>query len=333
MIDASRIKELGREFGVDVIRITSADPFPSAHEQHLEQIKSGLYTDRKHRHLKDLDVFYSPGQKIPGARSIIAAAQCYLTDESSDTGKFQGSIARYTRRNNYKDLKQRLEKIARSISDHKWFCASNGPVAEKPIARRSGVGYYGKHSIIINPDYGSWIVLGEIITTLDIEPDDTLPDACGQCDICIQTCPTRAIIKPYFIDRSRCIQELTNWTGMIPEDIAQVWGDRLYGCTACQDMCPVNVKVPARAPRTNIGHVGASYSALSILQMDEDHYRREFADNQMSADWINFNAIQRNALLVLGHYRDRTTLPTIEKFTGSSDPLLSCTASWILKRF
>ncbi len=332
MIDAAEVKERGRELGIDVLRITGIEPFTIARQRHIEQLNSGLRAN----HSDDLQSFYAPGSKVPGARSIIGAAQCYLIDEEigdPEPGRPQGLIARYTWRNYYQDLKHRLKKLAQSIPGHESYCLSNGPVAEKPIAQRSGIGHYGKHSIIVNPKFGSWIVLGEIITTLELEPDTPLTNDCGQCKICIQRCPTRAITRPYVIDRTRCIQALTNWPGIIPDDIARAWGNRLYGCTSCQESCPVNTEVRPRKPHTDIGHVGSSYSVVDLLRMTEKQYRRQFADNQMSAAWIDFTAIQRNALLVLGNSHDEATLPLIIEYTKNPDPRLQHTARWALDQF
>jgi len=210
---------------------------------------------------------------------------------------------------------------------------SCGPLAEKPIAQHSGIGYYGKHSIIINPLYGSWIVLGEIITDLEFEPDESVKIECGECRQCIDACPTRAIIKPYIIDRRRCIQALTNWLGEIPEDIARVWGNRLYGCTTCQDVCPRNRWIKPEPPKTEIGVVGNYLPLIEILRMDEKTYRKKFVNNQISARWIHFEAIKRNALLALGNIRDRKTIPILKKFAKKDNQLLKKTAEWALKQF
>jgi epoxyqueuosine reductase len=209
---------------------------------------------------------------------------------------------------------------------------SNGPIAEKPLAQRSGLGFYGKHSIILHPRYGSWIVLGEIVTDLELPPDEPLTLQCGDCRACIDACPTHAIKAPYIIDRTRCIQELTNWCGPIPEDIMDVWNNRLYGCTTCQEVCPYNKDAQPRTPRTDIGYVGSCIPLFEILTMTEREYRTRFANNQITASWIHFKAIQRNALLVLGHIGDRCAIPHIEKYCDSSDTMLSHAAQWARSR-
>jgi epoxyqueuosine reductase len=339
MISAKSIKAYAKELGIDEIRITSAEPFTDAAEKISEQINAKLYLGTEHWHKRNIKNFCTVQSIFPHARAIIAACQCYLTDEKSDfsePGNPHGLIARYTWRNHYLDLKKRLEKLGQLIKQKvpvSYHASSNGPVAEKPIAQRSGVGYYGKHSIIINQSFGSWIVLGTLIIDIEIEPDRPLSIDCGSCQKCIEMCPTRAIIAPYIIDRRRCIQALTNWYGVVPEDIIRVWGNRLYGCTVCQDVCPANEHVEPRVPRTNMGSVGPSLSLLEILCMEESEYRGKYSCNQITANWINFNAIRRNAIIALGHIRDKVSLPILQKLSRDSDEIMAKTAQWACAHF
>jgi epoxyqueuosine reductase len=151
--------------------------------------------------------------------------------------------------------------------------------------------------------------------------------------MCIEVCPTKAIIAPYIIDRRRCIQALTNWYGVIPHDIVRVWGNRLYGCTICQDVCPANRNVKPRAPRTTVGTVGPSLPLLDVLSMEEAEYRKRYSRNQISANWINFNAIRRNAVIALGHTKDKVALPILQKLSRDSDEVMAKTAQWACAHF
>lgn len=338
MIETKDIKDFGEELGIDQIQITTAEPFNQAHAIFKKQKAKGLFSDRRHRHFKNIESFYNVQVGFPGARSIIAACQCYLTDEKSDLSKSDdahGLIARYTWRNHYLGLKSKLKKLGDFIkqkTNASYHAYSNGPVAEKPIAVRSGIGYYGKHSIVINKNFGSWIVLGEIITDIELEPDKPVSIDCGQCRECIDACPTNAIVEPYFIDRQRCIQELTNWTGVLPDDITRVWGKRLYGCTACQDACPANKGVVMRSPPEDPGYVGPSISLTAILKMTEQEYRDKYSNNQITARWINYRALKRNALVCLGNIRDKRYLPLLEHFKRSDDEIHAFTAQWAVNK-
>ncbi len=338
MIAAGEIRELADNFGIDAIRITHALPNPNTLSRMCQQRDEGYFFNSRRLSNPDLGSFCDVRSKLTNARSIITACECYLTDEPVDNstpGNPHGRIARYTWRNHYRDLKNRLKRLATLLNEKyhaNSLVYSNGPVAEKPVLQKSGIGYYGKHGIIIHPKYGSWIVLGEIITDIDIETDAALDIDCGSCQKCIDACPTGAIVRPYILDRRRCIQALTNWHGVIDDHIAAVWENRLYGCTRCQDVCPRNERVTPMPVRTDIGNVGASISLIDLLNMDETEYRTRYRDNQMTRNWIRFPAIQRNALLCLGHLPDRETLPIMKTYLKSSDHILAQTAGWALSR-
>jgi len=339
VIDAQVIKELGKELGIDEVRIANTQPFIEAEKRILEQKNAGLYLNSERWQKRDIHNFCDVKTILPQAKSIITVCQGYLTDEKLDLtepGKPYGLVARYTWRNHYLDLKRRLRKLGQFMKKESrafYRVYSNGPVAEKPMAQRSGIGYYGKHSIIINPNYGSWVVLGEIITDIEIEPDEQLEADCGDCQECIDVCPTKAIIRPYIIDRRKCIQARTNWYGVMPSEIARVWGNRLYGCTICQDVCVINKKVKPRSPKTSLGYVGSCLPLLEILKMDELEYRRRYANNQITRTWINFTAIKRNAIIALAHIEDKTTLPLLKEFSKNQDEIIAKTAQWAISNF
>lgn len=338
MIMNKEVKELAKELGIEV-KFTSAMPFTKESADIIKQCNNGLFLSNKYWLDKDINAFCNPASVLSEAKSIISSFLFYLVPDEinpSIPGEPYGTVARYTQRNYYKELKKRLKKLAGVLKKKykaKVAVHSCGPIAEKPIAQRSGTGYYGKHGIIINPIYGSWIVLGEIITDLDLEPDEPLNIDCGKCRQCIDACPTRAIIKPYIIDRNRCIQSLTNHLDIIPDAIARVWSNRFYGCTTCQEVCPINKKVKPEPPKTDIGVVGPYISLVEILKMDEDTYRNKYKDNQISARWINFEAMQRNALITLGNIKDKKTIVLIKNFTKSRSKILQETAIWALNQF
>ncbi len=339
MIDAEIIRTLGRQFGIDELRVTTARPFSDASCRIKQQRDAGLFLNSERWHRRDIDRYCDAKTLLTGAKSIIVACQCYLTSETDDSntpGNPRGLIARYTWRNHYADLRRRLSKLATLLERQysaRSLALSNGEIAEKPAAERSGLGHYGKNSLLINEQYGSRIVLGEIITDVEIRPDRPLTRECGDCEQCLTACPTNAFAETFVLDRRRCIQALTNWYGVLPDEIARVWKNRLYGCSDCQDACPANARVQAQPPRTDIGYVGPSVPLKDILKMSEDEYRQRFARNQMGAHWIDFRAIQRNALVALGNVRDRETLPLLRQYCSDRDPVLRQTATWAAAQF
>jgi epoxyqueuosine reductase len=337
VIDAEPIKNYGRQSGIE-IRITRALPLDKEIRRMRAQSRAGLFINPESWTKKEIDKFCDLKTSLPDARSVITAALNYCTPDEPDPsrpGKPYGLVARYTRRNYYLELRRRLRRLAQFIKKEyggKSAVYANGPIAEKPLAQRSGLGYYGKHSVIINPRFGSWCVIGEVITNLEVPADKFLTRTCGSCRKCMDVCPTRAIIRPYVLDRRICIQALTNWVGRVPDRIAKVWGNRVYGCTICQDVCPKNTDKKPLPPETEIGIVGQWLSILDILAMKEEEYRARYSNNQMSAGWINFPAIKRNCLIALGNIRDPKTLPAVNKFLKDRDPTLAATACWAKQR-
>ena len=199
-----------------------------------------------------------PRLVLPGCRSIIAVAMNYDTGDRATEGRGYGRVARYAWGNDYHGiLGDRLLVLEGKL--HEWApgvvtrsYVDTGPIMEKAWAQRAGLGWIGKHSNLVSADHGSWLVLGEILTTLDLPPDSPATDLCGSCSLCIQACPTRAITEPYVVDATRCISYLTiEFRGPREEitgDLAAGMGNRIFGCDDCLDVCPFNLRAE---PTTN----------------------------------------------------------------------------------
>lgn len=328
------------EFDIDILRVTTAEPVLDVAVKINESIERGYIQRSPSRFpaLEDIVKFCGPQQAMASARSVIVGAGAYFIEEPEDlseSGQPHGLIARYTRRNYYRDLRKKLIRLAKHLKkEHggQYRAYANGPVAEKPLARRAGVGFYGKHGVMVNKDLGSWFVLGELITDIDLEPDTPVTDDCGPCQLCITKCPTRAIVEPYVLDWSKCLQYLTNWHGILPESFRGLWGKRLYGCTTCQDVCPKNKKVKPKSSRPSGGDVGASFPLLRILRMSREEYFDRFRQNQMGAAWINFDCIRRNAVTALGNAGDPVAVEPLTECLGDKEPMLRAHAAWALGR-
>lgn len=198
-----------------------------------------------------------PRVMMPGARTVIVAAANYFTKGESSGDPRLACIARYALGDDYhRVLKDRLKELLvfiRTLAPgvQARICVDAAPIWEKEWARRAGIGWRGKHSLIIAPELGSWILLGEIVTSLDLEPDQPIPDRCGSCTLCLEACPTGALIAPSTLDARRCIAYHTIESGAaIPEAVRRAMGNRIFGCDICQSVCPWNLlwAVPADAP-------------------------------------------------------------------------------------
>ncbi|MGH7233657.1 MAG: tRNA epoxyqueuosine(34) reductase QueG, partial [Nitrospiraceae bacterium] len=206
---------------------------------------------------RDPDRRADPRKVLAGCRSVISVGMNYYTEHRADEGPGHGRIARYAWGADYhavlKDRLSRLEsKIRISAPEAQTRCyVDTGPVMEKAWAQQAGLGWIGKHSNLVSPHFGSWLLLGEILTTLDLEPDQPAADLCGSCTLCIRACPTGAITDPYVVDARRCVSYLTielPRTGEpIPDELSHRIGNRIFGCDDCLDVCPYNINATPTA--------------------------------------------------------------------------------------
>jgi epoxyqueuosine reductase len=199
-------------------------------------------------------------------------------------------------------------------------------LAEKPVARKSGLGFYGKNGVIITGQHGSCVVLGEILTDLALDPDEPLDTDCGTCRICMDACPTGAIPEPHRLDRNRCIQFLSGRRRTVPLDIRQLWQDRLYGCSTCQDVCPHNQdRLPVHR-EVPYGRVGASLAIEDAITMDDAGFAARFEDNQIGTREPAI--LRRNALLAAAHSGAGELLGPVIDLTRDADPMIRRHALW-----
>jgi epoxyqueuosine reductase len=198
---------------------------------------------------RNSDARVNPQEVLPGAQSVVAVALNYYTDVQHPCTAGTGKISRYAWGDDYHDiLAAKLNALLLWMrlefpgTDGRYY-VDTGPVMEKVWAQRAGIGWIAKHSNVITQDHGSWVFLGEIITTLELEYDEPATDHCGTCTLCIEACPTGAIVEPYVVDSNLCLSYLTiEHRGEIAGDIAERSGGWIFGCDICQDVCPWNHK-------------------------------------------------------------------------------------------
>jgi len=347
---ARKIKELGEEIGLDIIRITHAESFPETEKHILESIEKGYIPENDYHTSKNISAITkqlnlnkitkrcNPRSILKRAKSIISVAQCYLIEETEniqDKEQLYGKIAKYDVGNFYYDVKLKLIKLIDFINqktDFKYKSKNKScyvSLVEKPIAQRAGIGWYGKHGIIVSERFGSWIVLGEVVTELELEIDEPLHRDCGNCTICIDSCPTKAIVSPYVIDRTKCLQFISERPMNIPLDFREVWEDRLYGCTTCHEVCPQNHKVKPKKYRPEYGFIGSRIPLIPLLQMTEEKFQNYFAYNQIAMR--PREAIKRNAVLALGNIGDpRAVVPLIKVLQEGDNPIVKGHTAWAL---
>lgn len=290
-----------------------------------------------------------PRRIVPGARSILCVADRYHDGgpepEQSPGQRPRGRVARYARGDDYHQvIKKRLHRLADELAGEfpgEIFraCVDTAPVLEREVAQRAGLGAVGKHTLLIEPGVGSWLLLGELITTLELAPSEPSgEDPCGSCTRCIDACPTGAI-APWTVDATRCISYLTiEHRSVIAPDFHEAIGDWIFGCDVCQDVCPHNQPTeraagapvhPAYAPRRE------GFDLLEVLGWDEQGRRDAFVRSAMKR--AKLAMMKRNAIIVAGNVLARRDEPALRQrieaiaVDADEDELVRRTAQSVLK--
>ena len=317
------ICKLGQDLGFAMIGITKA--LPSEHVDFLDQWLS----DNKHGEMDYLahhrDVRVDPAQLLEGAQSVICVADRYPHQTDLPAPTPAGRIARYAWGDDYhKVLKKRLMQLADTLReqypDQQFRVAvDTAPIPEREHAKNAGLGWIGKHALLIHPDQGSWFALGVIVTTLPITPtvDKPMPDHCGSCTRCIDACPTNCI-TPYQLDASRCISYLTlEHRSEISSDLQQQMGNWLAGCDICQEVCPHNRPRPSidNAPhhqRYTPRPPAPALNLLDVLNWTAVDRQQAFIGSALKR--MKLEMVKRNAVIAAGNYlKDNTNAPMLEK--------------------
>lgn len=346
------IREFACKLGFDDCRFTTAAaPEHSAEfQQWLAQKRFGEMAWIERNAQKRVD----PNQVLPGARSIVCLAVSYAgsTERSSSeseeiqetaAGKqgepFRGIIARYARYPDYHDIfADRLKQLTDFINQQGgertrslWY-VDTGPLLERDLAQRAGLGFAGKHTNLISRRMGNWIFLSEIITTLELQPDSPEQNRCGTCTRCITECPTTAITAPFQLDARRCISYLTiELKGSIPAELRTLIGNRIYGCDDCLAVCPWNRF--AREGSMMQPHARRDLAApdlLELLKLDEAAFKQRFAGTPMLR--TKRRGLLRNVCVALGNVGTDEALPALEKAATDSEPLIVEHARWAIDR-
>jgi epoxyqueuosine reductase len=238
-----------------------------------------------------------PRHVLPGCRSIISVGVNYLTEHRANEQPGYGRIARYAWGKDYHKLfETRLRQLEQFIHNlvpdaQTRSYSDTGPIMEKAWAERAGLGWIGKHSNLVSAEYGSWLLLGEILTTLDLESDEPATDLCGSCTLCIQACPTKAITEPYVVDATRCISyltiELRGDATAISQELQSGMGNKIFGCDDCLDVCPFNLRSePTREGTFQPSHLTLAPDLKTLSELDESTF----------STWFQYSPIRRAKL-------------------------------------
>jgi epoxyqueuosine reductase len=288
----------------------------------------------------------APATLLPEARSALCVALQYhpLAGAGEPAGDLWPRVARYARGRDYHDeMGKRLRRLALRIAEAFPGVASRpyvdtGPVLERELAARAGLGAVGKNTNLLSRQGGSWFLLGELFLTLDLAPDAPLADLCGSCTRCLSACPTGALPEPFRLDSRRCI---SYWTiehrGPLPVEAREMVGEWVFGCDICQEVCPWNGpgkahRRPAAAdhPELRLPAERAELDLAALLLLDRDAYVERFRGSPMKR--ARREGLQRNAAVAMGNRRDPRHVAPLSRALATADPLVRRHAAWALGR-
>ena len=336
-MNAAEIKRLARDCGFELAGVTPAEPLPDDSRRYLDWVERGMagamgyLTDRR------ATVRTDPKLLLASARSIICVGKLYNGPQPRSTEMTEaglGWISRYAWGDDYHHVMRRgLEQLAAKLgSGHEYkICVDTAPLLERSYAREAGLGWIGKNTCLINQEIGSWVFLGEILTSLAIAPDTPPPDRCGTCTRCIDACPTQAIPQHgYEVDARRCIPYFTiELHGPAPEELRASIGQHIFGCDICQDVCPWNSRAPltqeaAFEPR----HFAPPLEELAALT--ENDFRLRFRDSPIQR--AKYAGFLRNVVIAMGNSGLGKFREPLERLASFPNHLVSDHARWALRQ-
>jgi len=344
-----RIKDRARALGFELVGIAPATP-ADGFDRLREWLEQGFAGDMGYMH-RHADARRNPSSILPDVRSVVMVGMNYggrgpPTPVGSPfpssvldprPSGLTGKTARYARGADYHDvLRQRLKQLLGWLGGEVAGCrgravVDTAPLLERDFARRAGLGWFGKNTMLLNKQLGSYFFLGALLLDLELRPDAPHDAShCGTCTACLEACPTQAFPEPGRLDARRCISYLTiELRGPIPEELRGPTADWLFGCDICQEVCPWNRKAPPSAepafrPRADLEGV----DLIELLGLSEEAFRRRFRGTALTRP--RRRGLLRNAAIVLGNIGDQAALPALRRALGDPEPLVREAAAWAI---
>jgi epoxyqueuosine reductase len=330
----TRLVAFAREVGFDVCRVARCES-PLHAREFRQWLRDGAHGEMSYMERGE-EKRCDPQFVLPGAKSIVVLALNYFQGDGirrSETAA-TGKLARYAWGDDYHEvMAAKLDKIdnrLREFGGTQKYYVDTGPVLERDFAAQAGIGWHGKSTMLINERLGTWFFLGEILTTLELPPDEPARHRCGSCTRCITACPTGAITAPYKLDARRCISYLTiELKGAIPLELRPLIGDRIFGCDDCLEACPWNRF--AQVSRESAFMARRSIIGLALrdyLTLYEPQFRTVFRNSPIRR--IKRRGFLRNVCVALGNVGTAEDLPELKRAATNSEPLISEHARWAI---
>lgn len=320
------------ELDIDLCRFTDCDPLLNLKEYLNYRKENNLNTNFEE---EDLMKRIDPKLTLNSCKSIIVIGISYNVDiQEKPRYKLKGRLSKSSWGIDYHNvLKEKIELLISEIKkkkdfEYKYF-VDTGPLIDRELAKKSGIGYYGKNSSIINDEYGSFIFIGYILTDLDIEKDNEIEEKCRECDLCIRACPTGALEGKYRLNPKKCISYLTQTKDTIPIELRSKMGIKIYGCDTCQNVCPKNKDVKRSKNESFIPKNTMGYMDIEeLLTISNRQFKKKYGE--MSGSWRGKKILKRNAIIALGNMKDIKNIPILINELRDSDPMIRRYAEWAI---
>jgi epoxyqueuosine reductase len=328
-VTTAELERLAGELGIDAVGAAPAAPYEETERAIRERRARGLFADMRFTMARP-EVSCHPEALLRGARTVVSAALCYYAP-GPEPGAGEGRLPRYTWWDAYAALRERLDALGRRLGGAYRVLVDANQHVDREGAARAGVGFYGKNTMLITRRFGSWVVLGTLVTEADVEASPPLNADCGSCTLCIEACPTGALDEPGVLDSTKCLSYWTQSSAPIPEPYREELGAQVYGCDICQDVCPWNRGVEKRRSGEPLPE-GAEPAASLADWLEtpgedlQERYARLFVPRR------DPRYLRRNALVALGNAGDASLAPLARRHAEGEDPLLAEHARWALRR-
>lgn len=329
------IKTYARGLGFDLVGVAPADRLAEHGDRLQSWLQAGMHGEMEYmtRHAPKAS---EPEAVARGARSIIVVGLAYHWDAPEPDSISSGRVSSYAWGTDYhKVMEEKLATLASFLRELgaslSRYYVDTGPLLDRAVAHRAGLGWFGKNTMLITKTgHGSYVFLGELLTDLVLDPDAPVHGSCGRCRICLDQCPTGAIVAPFVVDARRCISYLTiELRGWIPRDLRPLMQTWVFGCDICQDVCPHNALVKEGlheefAPRRDV----AFPDLIELLHIDDAAYRQRFRHSAIKR--TKRQGLRRNAAVALGNLKDARAVPALMQALWDNDPIVRGHAAWAL---
>jgi epoxyqueuosine reductase len=326
---AEELERHAAELGIDAIGAAPAAPYEETERAIADRRARGLFADMRFT-MAQPEVSCHPELLLPGARTVISAALCYYAPVA-DPGPGEARLPRYTWYDAYAELRAKLGRLGERLGGSYRVLVDANQHVDREGAARSGVGFYGKNTMLITRRFGSWVVLGTLITDVGIDPTPPLDADCGACTLCVEACPTGALDEPGVLDSTKCLSYWTQAPAVIPEDYREELGAQVYGCDVCQDVCPWNRGIERRRAGARLpGDAEPAVSLADWLGAQDGELRERY--DRLYVPRNDPRYLRRNALVAAGNAGEAALVPLVERYADGDDELLAEHARWALER-